>query len=339
MELTLNFYRFKNKSLNLLIMLLSEYEHILKEIKYKKLLKVILKSLKQLVDERVLNDFSSIHSLIKINENDIAIGDKYLIKIFNFKDGIIIKTLYGHLKKVKCLSLLINDKLASGSFDGEIKIWNLSSGLCLQTIKDSQSSIQSILAINKNTLAYGVGNDDYNNIKIFGRNNENDNFSLKLILDGHDDWTIGLIKLNEKHICSASYDGSIKIWDIKYKGSLKTLNGHLSQILCIIKINSNHVVSGSYDKSIKVWDIHSKKCKQTLLGHSGLVCDLANISNDQIVSAGGDCTLKLWDLISGNCVKTFSVQNRKVDMIRIICINKKQIISGSKDTIRIIDLF
>ena len=37
MELRLNFYRFKNKSLNLLIMLLSEYEHILKEIKYKKM--------------------------------------------------------------------------------------------------------------------------------------------------------------------------------------------------------------------------------------------------------------------------------------------------------------
>ena len=44
-----------------------------------------------------------------------------------------IKSLNGHEKGIKCLKLLDENKLASGSFQ-EIKIWNINDGNCLKTL-------------------------------------------------------------------------------------------------------------------------------------------------------------------------------------------------------------
>ena len=54
------------------------------------------------------------------------------IKIWNIDTNCLVKTLYGHTNKVRCLEVLENDNyLASGSDDTTILIWNIDFGLSI----------------------------------------------------------------------------------------------------------------------------------------------------------------------------------------------------------------
>ena len=59
------------------------------------------------------------------------------IKIWNVKNGICIRTLVGHLDKIKSLQVCRNGSLISCSEDGTIKEWDLNSGECIKTIEAS----------------------------------------------------------------------------------------------------------------------------------------------------------------------------------------------------------
>ena len=56
-----------------------------------------------------------------------------------------IQTLLGHSNIVICVRVLSVNKLASGSRDNTIKIWDLVTGQCLQTIEEHEKSVNCIL--------------------------------------------------------------------------------------------------------------------------------------------------------------------------------------------------
>ena len=50
------------------------------------------------------------------------------IKIWNVTSGKCIRTMIGHTSGVNRIRIYANDLLASGSLDGNIKLWDLASG-------------------------------------------------------------------------------------------------------------------------------------------------------------------------------------------------------------------
>ena len=59
-----------------------------------------------------------------------------------------IRTLAGHSNSVTSLQLLSNNKLASGSYDHSIKIWNVDSGQCIPNISLIVMNFYSFFIIN-----------------------------------------------------------------------------------------------------------------------------------------------------------------------------------------------
>jgi WD40 repeat protein len=74
-----------------------------------------------------------------------------------------------------------------------------------------------------------------------------------------------------KQIVSASYDQTLKVWDVVTSKILRTLEGHSASVsCCAYSPDGKHIVSASYDHTLKVWDVTTGEILRTL--DRGLRC-------------------------------------------------------------------
>ncbi|KAF3168235.1 hypothetical protein TWF788_010965 [Orbilia oligospora] len=205
--------------------------------------------------------------------------------------GPCLQTFRGHVGNVTSVTISSDGIcVVSGSFDGTIRIWDVS-GNCLDTFGDNNHSIRSV-AISNEHIASGSTQGP---IKIWDFNG-----NLLKTLYGHEDWVNSVVFSNDGRIISGSDDRTIKIWD--FNGNfLKTLYGHKSRVNSVAFSNDGHIISGSDDKTIKIWD-SSGNCFNTLSGHSDSITSVI-FSKDctRVISGSLDRTIKIWDIIGNNC--------------------------------------
>lgn len=103
-----------------------------------------------------------------------------------------------------------------------------------------------------------------------------------------------------KRIVSASFDKTIRIWDVATGKNIRTFEGHSEPVnSAMFSSDGKYIVSASQDKTVKIWDIATGKELQTLEGHTSYV-NFASFSPDSkyIVTASDDKTVKIWDFPS-----------------------------------------
>ena len=284
-------------------------------------------------------------------ENKIASESPAHLKAF---DSSV--TVFEHMKLIdnNIVSELNENKIASGSRDGTIKIWDTTPGLsnenCLiKTLQGHTNYVRCLVKLSSNKIASG-SNDD--TIKIWditpGLSNEK---CLLNNLQGHTNTVLCLIKLSENQIASGSKDDTIKIWDttlglFSEKCLLNTLQGHTNSVRCLIKLSDNIIVSCSNDCTIKIWNItpslSNEKCLlNTLKGHTETVNCLIKLSDNKIVSCSKDKTIKIWDTTPGLSNKKCQLNTLHGHTNEVYCLVKlsdNKIASGSLDsTIKIWD--
>ena len=71
-----------------------------------------------------------------------------------------------HEDSVLCLAVLEGGRLASGSADQMIKIWNLATGVCVATLEGHGGTVYSLAVLEGGRLASGSV-DIFDNIKIW----------------------------------------------------------------------------------------------------------------------------------------------------------------------------
>ncbi|MHC5744904.1 MAG: WD40 domain-containing protein [Nostoc sp.] len=160
-------------------------------------------------------------------------------------------------------------------------------------------------------------------------------------LEGHSSKVISVAySPNGQQIASASWDKTIKIWDVSSGQLLKTLTGHSSEVISVVySPNGQQLASASWDKTIKIWDVSSGQLLKTLTGHSSEVISVVYSPNgQQLASASTDKTIKIWDVSSGQLLKTLTGHSSKVISVAYSP-NGQQIASASWDkTIKIWDV-
>jgi hypothetical protein len=107
-------------------------------------------------------------------------------------------------------------------------------------------------------------------------------------------------------VVSASFDQTVKVWDLESGRELATLQGHAAWVAaCAVTPDGRHVVSASYDQTVKVWDLESGRELATLQGHASEVNACAVTPDGRcVVSASTDKTLRVWNLETGACLLT-----------------------------------
>ena len=69
--------------------------------------------------------------------------------------------------------------------------------------------------------------------------------------------------IDGQHLISASFDRTIRIWDIATEHCIQTLQGHQNVVSSVI--DDTALFSSSLDETIQVWDWKAGDCLRTLI--------------------------------------------------------------------------
>jgi len=168
--------------------------------------------------------------------------------------------------------------------------------------------------------------------------------TAKKSLSGHgqaiQDCALSAAVGGDKFAISASWDSTLRLWDLQKGVMARKFIGHTSDVNSVaFSMDSRQVVSGSRDKTIKVWNTRSE-CKFTspaAESHSDWVSSV-RFSPDKsptIVSASWDKTIKVWSLNDWKVKNTFAGHEAPVHTVTVspdgsLCA------SGGKDSVCIL---
>ena len=167
----------------------------------------------------------------------VIYGSGYDIAIWDLKDDIIL--LKGHTSIVNCFCVLPNGDLVSGSYDKNIRIWDVLSGVCKFILKGHTKSVNTVNII-KDKFICSSSLDE--TIRIW--DNElcikviNDNSYIEKIL-------ISGIKIISIYTYAYPHVNDIKVWNSETGICEAILQGHKNSIDDIQLLPNNDLLSKS----------------------------------------------------------------------------------------------
>ncbi|XP_064609365.1 WD repeat-containing protein 41-like [Liolophura sinensis] len=204
--------------------------------------------------------------LLKIDNTRFAsAADDNTAVIWNIKTAQKSCVLYGHTRPVACMLLLApssegfeDPMLVTGSSDKQIKVWDIETGECVQTVLDHSSSVRSLLSLENGSLFCSGGK------KLCVWTRKGQLLSSTLSLNDEDINLMIATKNNrvvtaaDKQLCVYSV---VKIitsltsnTDCSYEVTLvKKLPPHREAIRCLINVSDASFASGSIDGTIILW--------------------------------------------------------------------------------------
>ncbi|EDN99566.1 hypothetical protein SS1G_02421 [Sclerotinia sclerotiorum 1980 UF-70] len=246
-----------------------------------------------------------------------------------------LQTLEGHSGSVKSVAFSPDGtKVASGSHDNTIRLWDAMTGESLQTLEGHSDWVKSV-AFSPDGTKVASGSDD-ETIRLWDAMTGE---SLQT-LEGHSDSVSSVaFSPDGTKVASGSDDETIRLWDAMTGESLQTLEGHSGSVSSVaFSPDGTKVASGSHDKTIRLWDAMTGESLQTLEGHSGSVSSVAfSPDGTKVASGSHDKTIRLWDAMTGESLQTLEGHSGSVSSVAFSPDGTK-VASGSHDkTIRLWD--
>ncbi len=101
-------------------------------------------------------------------------------------------------------------------------------------------------------------------------------------------------------LASASFDGTVKVWDAGTGQETLTLKGHTDGVISVAFSPDGSRIASATDSTVKVWDAGTGQESLTLKGHAAPVSSVAfSPDGKRLASASSDRTVKVWDAGTG----------------------------------------
>ncbi len=131
-------------------------------------------------------------------------------------------------------------------------------------------------------------------------------------LTGHEDVVASVsYSADGLRLASASWDGTIKIWDAATGQPIRTLTGKSPLHAVVFHPDGTRLVSAGNDRTVTLWDAATGQVIRTMDGHTLPIHDLSFSPDGRLVaSSSADGTVKLWDPSAGSVVRTLADHRR-----------------------------
>jgi len=256
-------------------------------------------------------------------EGDMVLTGCYdnTVNIWNIS-GAKVLVIPGHTQPVKTVSWLGDDTFVSGGQDQTINMfkWNKDSNSVemVNCCKGHERSIETI-AVNREAGMFASGSWD-NTIKLWSgklvgqsdaESGEEGSQAKKSkgggvtrtplqTLGGHKEAVSGLSWLNKTELASASWDHTIKIWDMELGGLKHELVGNKAFFSLSHNPVTGQLLASSADRSVRMYDPRAgadQIVSAVFTSHTGWVSSVTWCTGSQnlFVTASHDSLVKMWD--------------------------------------------
>ena len=99
-----------------------------------------------------------------------------------------------------------------------------------------------------------------------------------------------------KALVTASFDQTLKLWDVATQATMRTMEGHTGIVLTVdVSPDGKLIASGSSDRTIRLWDVPKSDPISTRKIHENSVTAMATSKDGSLIATGDDKGLiKIW---------------------------------------------
>ncbi|CAK5274022.1 unnamed protein product [Mycena citricolor] len=214
-----------------------------------------------------------------------------------------------------------NEFLATGSWSGTVKIWNVPACTISHTMRGHSDRVGGVAWHPNATLSQprGVVNlasgGGEGNVNLWGLDSE----SPLAVLKGHQNRVCRVaFHPSGDYVGSASFDTTWRLWDVNTSKELLLQEGHSKEVYSVeFQDDGALVASGGLDAIGRVWDLRTGRTAMVLDGHVQAIYSIAFSPNGyQIATGSGDDTLRIWDLRSLKSLYNIPAHRSNVSDVR-----------------------
>ncbi len=183
--------------------------------------------------------------------------------------------------------------LASGSFDGTIKLWDTANLKVIRTLEGHTDRVIQVAFSADNKYLASASGDLTAKLWNVQTGSEIRTF------EGHTEPVLSVaFSPDGTLLATGSVDFTVRLWDVATGVNVRILTGHTDQIGSLaFSPDGLRLASGGMDGVIKLWVVRNGKEETTLDGHDAEVYAIAySPDGHTLVSASQDSTVRLWDM-------------------------------------------
>ncbi|KAF4624792.1 hypothetical protein G7Y89_g13374 [Cudoniella acicularis] len=268
------------------------------------------------IARHITQDQGVVTSLHLTSKYIVVALDNAKIHVFN-TDGNAQKTLQGHVMGVWAM-VPWDDTLVSGGCDRDVRVWDMSTGESLHTLRGHTSTVRCLKMSDANTAISGSRDTT---LRVWDIKSG----MCKNVLVGHQA-SVRCLEIKGDIVVSGSYDTTAKVWSISEGRCLRTLSGHFSQIYAIA-FDGTRIATGSLDTSVRIWDPNNGSCQAILQGHTSLVGQL-QMRGNTLVTGGSDGSVRVWSLEKMAPIHRLAAHDNSVTSLQF---DDTRVVSGGSD--------
>lgn len=247
-----------------------------------------------------------------------------------------LRTLAGHPIWVSKVAFGPHGLLASSSYGGQVKLWDVKAGRGLGTFQGYSRVICAVSFSPDGSLL--VQGDDQGLLRIW---NVSSGECLKTF-QGHAGriWSV-TFSPDGKTFVTGGDDNIVKLWEVgreaekEGENCLKTFHGHTTMVWSTaISPDGGMLASGGFERTVKLWQVDVEDSPAVLQGHNNFVWSVAFSPDGKILASGNnDGEVRLWQVDSGRCLVTLQNGNNPIGALAFSRDGKTLLSGGDDETV------